>query len=192
MTLTLHQFGSNLFSMDMSYDRKLSEEPCIIDSRCLTVASNKNAIEQPKRSANFKMPTVMECLAILTSLGRQSCLDLIEREKNRPLSRNETRQKLIKSAFSYDEDPKDSVVRNLYGTELQYRCPFGQKFILDDMNKDDLLSKEEILKLNDVHDITCLWNQTWDKLYENETMLPACIRMYLKNSSINLLFLPIV
>ena len=164
--------------MKTTFNTKSSEEPCIIDSRCLKVASKKESIKQPRRSNSFKMPTIRECQAIRTSLGRKSCLDLIERERNCPLNRNETREKLLKSAFSYDQDSKESIVRNLYGTELQYRCPFGQKFLLEGMKEDDVLSKEELDKLKATHEITCLWNQTWENLYENHTMLPSCVRKY--------------
>ena len=177
-TLTLKNHGVNLFKMKTTFGTESSEEPCIIDSKCLKVASEKDIIQQPRRSAHFKMPTILECLSILTSLGRQSCLELIEREKNRPLGRNETRDKLLESAFIYDQDPKSSIVRNLYGTELQYRCPFGQKFLLDGMKEDDVLTKEEISRLKPTHEISCLWNQTWDKLNENGTKLPACTRNY--------------
>ena len=184
-TLTLRKFGENLFSMKTTFKTKSSEEPCIIDFRCLKVASKTESIKQPRRSNSFKMPTIRECQAIRTSLGRKSCLDLIEREKNRPLDRNETREKLLKSAFSYDQDSKASIVRNLYGTELQYRCPFGQKFLLEGMKEDDVLSKEELNRLKATHEITCLWNQTWDKLYDNHTMLPSCVRKHYFLSFIN-------
>ena len=79
------------------------------------------------------------------------------------------------AAVNYDSDPKDSDVRNLFDTTLQYRCPLGQKFSLADTSATDSRS-QETGKNNVVEsfNITCHWNQTWMPLI-NGTSLPNCV-----------------
>ena len=123
-TLTLNTFGKNRFIFNVSYSvNSVSEEPCIIDSRCRTVEEHEKGI-RPHNT----IPTRTQCMSITSNLGRNSCLQVIKRYEHKPLGFVETKAKLLRSAYLYTQDRINGTVRNLYDTVLQYRCPLGQKF----------------------------------------------------------------
>ena len=175
-TLFLKNPGINWYSLEVSYHPNFSNEPCVMDSRCRLVDQDKNNVKTLKSTL-----TATQCLSIRTSFGRIICLAKIEIEKNKPLGMLETKERLLESAFVYTEDAKDSPVRNLYGTVLQYKCPFGQHFSIGNNEKklgvgyDAKQGKEKETTLVASYNISCLWNQTWENLYSNGTSLPNCV-----------------
>ena len=171
-----------MFLLNVSYYSRIYDEPCILDSNCRLVLQDQENSELSKTNTIRKtiLPTISECMSILTSLGRQSCLQMIENDKKKPLGFNQTKEKILELAHRYDEDPENSIVRNLYGTVLQYKCPFGQRFSVRDQN--DVITNSANKQIKDVlidsYNITCLWNQTWENLYDNGTSLPICVGRY--------------
>ena len=176
LTLILTDPGVNWYSLEVSYSSDFPNAPCVIDSRCRLVAQGKT-----NAKSTIRRKTVAQCLSILTSFGRKLCLLRIEIEKNKPLGLVETRQRLLASAFTYSEDANNSLVRNLYDTVLQYRCPFGQEFSINNNQKTiDIVKYYEDEKQNNnklvaSYNINCRWNQTWGSLYDNGTSLPTCV-----------------
>lgn len=183
VTLILKARGINWFNLNVSYFSNFSEEPCIIDSRCRLVEqgkddTNSSASSKTKTINNKIIPTLIQCMTIGSSLGRKSCLKVIEISKKKPLGLVETKNKLLESAYLYDEDPINSIVRNLYGTILQYRCPFGQRFSTNQLNHAGSPSNTtQKNTMTDTYNITCSWNQTWGPLYHSGTSLPNCLGM---------------
>ena len=172
-TLVLEYPGINRFNISLSYHSNITQEPCIIDSKCRMVAIEADTTEDETNTNVRPIPTVKQCLEIPTSFGQKVCLDMVEKYANEPVGFEQTKQQLLQAAVDYDSDPKDSDVRNLFDTILQYRCPLGQKFSLADTTD---LRSQETSKNNVVEsfNITCHWNQTWMPLI-NGTSLPNCV-----------------
>ena len=172
--LTLNTFGKNRFILNVSYsENTVSEEPCIIDSRCRTVENHKKGI-RPHNT----IPTRALCMSITSTLGRDGCLQVIKRYENKPLGFVETKAKLLRSAYLYTQDPINGTVRNLYDTMLQYRCPSGQKFSNSHQSYTSNSIAAKIPPVIETYNVTCGWNQTWAPFNTNASSLPPCIGMY--------------
>ena len=168
--------GINWFTLKISYFSNYSEEPCIIDSRCRLIKQNKDDT-QSLSSKSKMVPTVTLCMTITSSWGRKSCLKVIEINQKKPLGLVETKNKLLESAYLYEDDPINGIVRNLYDTMLQYRCPFGQMFSTNQLEyqgtPSQLTPKQHTMA--ETYNVTCTWNRTWEPLSHSGTSLPNCV-----------------